>query len=126
MGSNIGRTAPGTGYPFEMGLLLRWLVNAIALLVAAYVIPGFEVESFGVALWAALIVGILNVTLGWLLTFIVWPLNWLLPNLVFVLVETVILYLAAKLVSGFRIKSWGAALIGACVFVLVRIAFAVL
>ncbi len=52
---------------FGMGLLLRWLVNAIALVVAAYVIPGFEVESFGVALWAALVVGILNVTLGWLL-----------------------------------------------------------
>ncbi len=109
-----------------MGLLLRWLVNAIALLIAAYVIPGFEVDSFGVALWAALVVGILNVTLGWLLGFIAWPLSWLLPNLVFVLIETVILYLAAKLVRGFRIRSWGAALIGACVFVLVRIAFTLL
>jgi len=109
-----------------MGLLFRWLVNAIALLVAAYVIPGFEVEDFGVALWAALVVGVLNVTLGWLLGLITWPISWLLPNLVFVLIETVILYLAARLVKGFAIKSWGAALIGACVFVLVRIVFGLL
>jgi len=109
-----------------LGLLLRWLVNAIALVITAYVIPGFEVDSFGTALWAALIVGLLNVTLGWLLKLIVFPLNWLLPNLVFVLVEMVMLYLAAKLVSGFRIKNWTAALIGACIFVLLRIALGML
>lgn len=108
-----------------LGLLIRWLVNAIALVVAAYVIPGFVVESFGVALWAALVVGVLNVLLSWLLGLIIWPVSWLLPNLAFVLIEMVILYLAAKLVRGFAIKNWTAALLGALVFVLVRILFSI-
>jgi putative membrane protein len=106
-----------------LGLLVRWLVNAIALVVAAYVIPEFEVDSFGVALWAALVVGILNVTLGWLLGLVTWPLGVLLPTLVYLLIEMVMLYLAAKLVSGFRVKTWMAAFLGACVFVLIRLVF---
>jgi len=104
-------------------LLLSWLINAVALVITAYVLPGFEVESFGVALWAALVVGILNMTLGWLLGLVTWPLSWLLPNLIYVLITAVVLYVAAMLVRGFRIRSFWTALLGACVLTLVHIAF---
>ena len=43
-----------------MTLLLVWLLNAVALLVVAYLLPGITVASFGSALIAALVLGLLN------------------------------------------------------------------
>ena len=36
-----------------MRLLVRWLINAMSLLIVAYVVPGFELHGFGAALIAA-------------------------------------------------------------------------
>ena len=104
-------------------LLIEWLLNALALVITAYVVPDFEVAGFGPALIAALVVGLLNVTLGWLLSLIAFPLVWLLPRLMMLLIDAVVLYFAAKLVPGFRIKSFFAAFIGAIVLVLIHIVF---
>ena len=105
-------------------LLIEWLLNALALVITAYVVPGFEVDGFGPALIAALVVGLLNVTLGWLLSIAAFPLVWLLPRLMMLLIDAVVLYFAAKLVPGFRIKGFLAAFIGAIVLVLIHIVFA--
>ena len=105
-------------------LLIELLLNALALVITAYVVPGFEVDGFGPALIAALVVGLLNVTLGWLLSLVTFPLVWLLPRLMMLLIDAVVLLVAAKLVPGFRIKGFLAALIGAIVLVLIHIAFA--
>lgn len=105
-------------------LLIELLLNALALVITAYVVPGFEVDGFAPALWAALVVGFLNVTLGWLLSLVTFPLVWLLPRLMMLLIDAVVLYFAAKLVPGFRIKRFLAAFIGAIVLVLIHIAFA--
>lgn len=113
----------GVGYASGMRLLVEWLLNAVALIITAYVVPDFEVEGFGSALIASLVVGLLNVTLGWLLTFATFPLVWLLPRVMMLLIDAVILYLAAKMVPGFRIKTFLAALIGALVLVLIHVAF---
>jgi putative membrane protein len=104
-------------------LLVEWLINALALLIAAYVVPGFEVDGFGPAMIAALVVGLLNVTLGWLLSLAAFPLVWLLPRLMMLLIDAVVLYISAKLVPGFRIKKFFAAFIGAIVLVLIHILF---
>jgi len=105
-------------------LLIEWLLNALALVITAYVVPGFEVDGFGPALIAALVVGLLNVTLGWLLSIAAFPLVWLLPRLMMLLIDAVVLYFAAKLVPGFRIKGFLAAFIGAIVLVLIHVVFA--
>jgi putative membrane protein len=104
-------------------LLVEWLINALALLIAAYVVPGFEVDGFGPAMIAALVVGLLNVTLGWLLSLLTFPLVWLLPRLMMLVIDAFVLYVAAKLVPGFRIKGFMAAFIGAIVLVLIHILF---
>jgi putative membrane protein len=104
-------------------LLIEWLLNALALVITAYVVPDFEVDGFGPALIAALVVGLLNVTLGWLLSLLTFPLVWLLPRLMMLLIDAVVLYFAAKLVPGFRIKRFLAAFIGAIVLVLIHIVF---
>ena len=101
-------------------LLITWLLNALALLIVTYVVPGFEVADFSTALIAALVIGLLNITLGLFLRFITWPLNWLTLGLVYLVVDAIILYFASKLVSGFRIRSFFAAFLGALVLAIVH------
>ena len=56
-------------------LLLKWLVSAVSLLIVAYVAPGFHVRSFGAAMIAALVIGLVNGTLGAVLRLVTWPLR---------------------------------------------------
>src|SRR5580698_2765910 len=104
-------------------LLVEWLLNAFALLIVTYVVPGFDVEDFSTALVAVLVIGLLNVTLGIILRFLTWPLNWLTFGLVYLVVDAVIIYLASKLVKGFRIKSLFTAFLGALVLAVVHYLF---
>ncbi|MHB1021587.1 MAG: phage holin family protein [Acidobacteriaceae bacterium] len=101
-------------------LLINWILSALALFIVAFVVPGFEVSGFGAAMWAALVVGFLNMTLGWVLHFVTFPLTVLTLGLFYFIVNAIILYLASGLVPGFRIKNFGSALLGALVLALVH------
>lgn len=104
-------------------LLLIWLLSAIALLVTAYVVPGFELASFGSALIASLVVGLLNATLGFLLKLLTFPLSIVTLGLFFLVINAIILLLASAIVPGFHIKGFLAAFLGAVVLMLVRLVF---
>ena len=124
-------------------LLIEWLLNALALVVTAFVVPGFQVDGFGPALIAALVVGLLNVLFGVLLGLVALPLFGaaaataspgehvysvpaIVGTLLMLLFDAFVLWVAAKLVPGFRIKRFLAAFIGAIVLVLIHIAFSYL
>ena len=106
--------------PTMVRLLLNWLLSALALLLVALVVPGFEVESFGSAMWAAVVIGLLNMTIGWLLQILALPLTILTLGLFYFVVNGIILYLASAFVPGFRIRSFFAAFLGALVLTLVH------
>ena len=97
-----------------MRLILRWLINAVSLLVVAYFVPGFVVHSFMDALIAALVLGLVNATLGAIL-----PLTILTLGLFLIILNAVMLKIAAALVAGFEIRTWTAAIIGAILLSLV-------
>ena len=124
-------------------LLIEWLLNALALVITAYVVPGFQVDGFGPALIAAVVVGLLNVLFGVLLGLVALPIFGaaaataspgehvysvpaIVGTLLMLLFDAFVLWVAAKFVPGFRIKSFWAAFIGAIVLVLIHIAFAYL
>lgn len=124
-------------------LLIEWLLNALALVLTAYVVPGFQVDGFGPALIAALVVGLLNVLFGVLLGLVALPIFGaaaataspgehvysvpaIVGTLLMLLFDAFVLWVAAKLVPGFRIKRFLAAFIGAIVLVLIHIAFSYL
>lgn len=103
-----------------LALLLVWLVSAIGLLLAAYLLPGIEVEDFGSAMWAALIIGLLNATLGWVLRILAFPIGFFLPGLIYLLVDALMILLAGKLLRGFRVKGYLNALLAAVILMLVH------
>lgn len=104
-------------------LLLRWLLHAIALLIVAWLVPGFHVTNFASALIAALVIGLLNATLGLLLKIVTFPLAILTLGLFFLVINAFILRLASGVVPGFIVSNFGAAFIGAAVLALLHMIF---
>jgi putative membrane protein len=107
-------------------LLLKWLLQAFALLITARLVPGFHVHSIVAALIAVLIIGLLNVTLGLLLKLITLPLGILTLGLFFLVINAFILKLAGHVTPGFYVSTWTAALIGAVVLALLHMLTALL
>jgi putative membrane protein len=96
-----------------MRLLLRWLINAVSLLIVAHFVRGFEVRSFTAALLAAVIIGLVNATLGTVLKILTFPLTILTLGLFLIVINALMLKLAAAITPGFMVRDWTAALLGA-------------
>jgi putative membrane protein len=96
-----------------MKLLLRWIISTVTLLVVAHFVPGFVVNGFVAALLAALVIGLINATLGSLLKVLTLPLTVLSLGLFLIVINAVLLKVAAYFTPGFTITSWKAAFIGA-------------
>jgi putative membrane protein len=104
-------------------MLLHWILNAVALLVVAHFVQGFEISSFVSALIAVIVIGLLNATLGLLLKIITLPLGILTFGLFFLVINAVILYFSAKFVPGFAVTTWTAALLGALALAVIHMLF---
>jgi putative membrane protein len=100
-------------------LLLHWLISAIAVWIVAHIVPGIYVTGIGAALIAALVIGLINATLGLILTIITFPLTILTLGLFWFVINALMLELAANFVSGFFVSNFLAALIGAVMLSLV-------
>lgn len=107
-------------------LLLQWLLHAIALLIVSRIVPGFHVSSLASALVAVIVIGLLNVTLGFFLKIITLPLSILTLGIFFLVINALILKLASGVVPGFVVSTFGAAFIGAAVLALLHMLFAAL
>jgi putative membrane protein len=102
-------------------MLLNWLLSALSLVIVAHVIPGFQISGLASALIAALVVGFVNGTLGWLLKIVTFPLTILTLGIFWIVINALMLKLAAALVPGFRIQGFLPAFLGAIVLSLVNV-----
>ena len=104
----------------HMNFIIELLVNAVILLVLAYMMRSVAIKSFGTAILVALVVGILNATVGILLRL---PLNivtlGLLSFVIRLLVTAIMIKIADKLFSGFIVKGFLPAVIIAVVIAIV-------
>lgn len=97
-----------------MRLLVRWLVNAVSLWIVTRLDIGVSVPNFKWALVAALVIGLVNATLGIFLKVITFPLTILTFGIFLIIINAAMLKLAAWLLyPDFRVRNWTAAIIGA-------------
>jgi len=99
-------------------LLVQWLLYAFALLVVSNLVPGFYVQGLGSALTAALVIGLLNATVGFLLKIVTVPISILTLGLFLLVINGLMILLASKLVRGFRVNGFLPAFWGAVVLAL--------
>ena len=107
-----------------MRLLLQWLLSALALLIVSHVVPGFHVDGYKEALIAAIVIGLINATLGLLLKLITLPLTLLTLGVFWWVVNALMLMLASKLLApNFMVSGFLAAFLGAIVLSLINLVF---
>ena len=101
------------------GLLIRWIINAGALWLIAFVIKGIEVQSFLSALVAAAVLGVINAILRPIFILLTLPINLLTLGLFTFLLNGFMLYLAGTLVRGFEVHGFWAPVFGALILSIV-------
>lgn len=106
-----------------MRLLLNWLLSALAVWVVSQVISGIHVAGLAAALIAALVIGFVNATLGLLLKIITFPLTVLTLGIFWLVINALMLEVAAAVVPGFRVDTFASAFWGAIVLSLVNMLF---
>jgi putative membrane protein len=99
-----------------MKLIVRWLLSAAALLLVAYLYGGVQVASFGAAMVAALVLGLLNTLLRPLLVLLTLPVTLLTLGLFLFVINALLFWMAASVISGFNVAGFGAALIGSLLY----------
>ena len=101
--------------------VFSWLINTITLFAVTRIVAGIQVESFAVALIAALVLGLLNAFLKPIIIFITLPLNILSLGIFTFFINGFVLFLASKIVRGFVIADFGSAFWGALIFSIISI-----
>ena len=99
-----------------MKLIVRWLLLAAALLLVAHLSPGVSVNSFGAALVAALVLGLLNILVRPLLVLLTLPVTVLTLGLFLFVINALMFWAAAGLLSGFHVDGFGSALVGSVIY----------
>jgi len=96
-----------------MSFLLQWLVSGLAIIITAYILPGVKVEGFFAALVTALILGLINAVIRPVLILLTLPLNILTLGLFTLVINALLIMLAAAIVPGFFVQGfWWALLFG--------------
>ena len=99
-----------------MTLILVWILNAVALLIVAYLLPGIAVASFGSALIAALVLGLLNMLVKPVLILLTLPITIVTLGLFLIILNALLFWFAGSILKGFQVNGFWWAVIGAVLY----------
>ena len=102
-----------------LSLLARWIVNAAALLLVAYLYPGVHLEDFVTALAAALVLGLVNAVVRPLLVILTLPVTILTLGLFIFVINGLLFWAVGSFVPDFQVSGFWAGFFGAIVFSLI-------
>jgi len=103
-----------------MRVLLHWIITALAVWITSRLVPGFYVDGATAALIAAVVIGLVNATLGLFLKVITFPLTILTLGVFWFVINALMIELASAFVPGFHIRSFAAAFWGGIVLTVVN------
>lgn len=102
-------------------LIIRWVLFALALLFTAWIVPGISFANFQTALLAAFVMGLVNIFIRPIILIFTLPLNLLTLGLFTFVINALMFLLVAKIVAGFMITGFLAALLGSIVLSVISI-----
>ena len=103
-------------------IIAKWLLSASALLFVAYLYSGVQVQSFGAAMLAALVIGLLNAVVRPVLVILTLPVTILTLGLFLFVINALMFYFAvtfwaaAAVLDGFLVRNFVAALVGSLLY----------
>ncbi len=99
-----------------MKILVVWLLNALALLAVAYVVPNIHVANFITALIAALVIGLVNMLIKPILVILTLPITILTLGLFILVINGVLFYAVGNWLQGFEVRTLFSGIVGAVVY----------
>ncbi|MCY7388584.1 MAG: phage holin family protein [Burkholderiales bacterium] len=99
-----------------MTLIVRWFINALALMLVAYLYSGVQVDGIFAALIAALVLGLVNAVIRPLLVILTLPVTILTLGLFIFVLNAFMFWFVTEIVKGFTVTGFMAALIGSLMF----------
>lgn len=102
-----------------MRLLITWLINALALLALPYLMQSIEMRSVWTALFAALVLGLVNTLIRPVLVLLTLPVTVLTLGLFILVINGLMFWAVASLVSGFHVAGFWPAVGGALLYTLI-------
>ncbi len=103
-----------------MGIIINWIIYAVAIGASAYLLPGIGVDSVTTALLVAVVLGLINAVLRPILLILTLPVNILTFGLFTLVINAALVLLAANLVPGFRVDGFWWALLFALVLSIIN------
>lgn len=94
-----------------MSLIINWLISAVAIIITSYLLPGVRLAGFTTALIVAVVLGIINAVIKPILLILTLPINILTLGLFTLVINALIIMLAANIVPGFRVDGFWWALL---------------
>ncbi len=107
-------------------LLVVWILNAVALLAVAYVLPGIVIGSFWSAMLAAVVLGLLNTLVKPLLILLTLPITIVTMGLFLLVLNALVFWLAGSLFKGFQVEGFWWAVAGAILYSVISSLFSML
>jgi putative membrane protein len=98
-----------------MGIILRLVMNALGLWLAAAIIPGIEAQTTAALVWAAISLGLINAFIRPIVVFFTFPVTLLTLGLFLLIINAAMLNLAAWFVDGFVVEGFFDSVFGAIV-----------
>lgn len=99
-----------------MKLLAAWILNAIALLAVAYFVPDIYVAGFGIALVAAVVIGLVNMLIKPILVILTLPVTILTLGLFILVINGLLFWGVGYFLEGFEVRTILAGIIGALAY----------
>lgn len=109
-----------------MRFLIEILLMGLAMLIGAYVVPGVEVDGYGSAIIAAILIALANATIGFILRIFTFPLNFLTLGLISFIISVLMILLVDSMMDGFNTTGFLAAAILAIVVAIIEAIFGAL
>lgn len=97
-------------------IVFQWSLLALSLLFVAWLLPGVNLTGFVPALWATLIMGMINISIRPILILLTIPINILTLGLFTFIINAILFWFVSSLVTGFYVAGFWSALLGSLIY----------
>ena len=101
--------------------IIRWLINAVGLLIVSKIMGSIEIDGLLTAVVAAAVIGIINTFLRPILIILTLPINILTLGLFTLVINGLIFYFVGNIVEGFQVTGYLAAFLGAFILSVINV-----